>query len=301
MNIKIFLLKKQCFKFLIIKLLIVLSYLGMNDLKGQTFNQTELKLKDFFDSLSVEKNDTFKLMYCDSIENVLNTVLVSNESFTFPFDQLKYLGKITADDNLLRVYIWNITFNDGTFKYFGFIQYKLKVKKEYKMLTFKLNDKSLEIKRPETFVGNHEEWFGVLYYQIVVKTFGKKTYYTMLGWDGADDLINTKIIEILTFNALGEPTFGASIFELGNESPKRILFHFGNQQKMSLLYEKNNDRIVYDHLSPSKPEYEGMYQYYGADFSYDALHFEKGKWKYRPAIDARNSKTKFDLYKRNKN
>ena len=48
---------------------------------------------------------------------------------------------------------------------------------------------------------------------------------------------------------------------------------------MMLRYDDKLKMIVFDHLSPSKPSYEGKYQYYGPDFSYDGLIFEKGKCK----------------------
>jgi len=46
--------------------------------------------------------------------------------------------------------------------------------------------------------------------------------------------------------------------------------------------------IVFDHLSPSRPEFKDMHQYYGPDFSYDGLRFESGQWVLVKDLDLRN-------------
>ena len=52
--------------------------------------------------------------------------------------------------------------------------------------------------------------------------------------------------------------------------------------------------IIYDHLSPTSPQLEGMYDFYVPDGSYDAFKWEKGKWVYIKDFDARTGKSKLD-------
>jgi hypothetical protein len=58
---------------------------------------------------------------------------------------------------------------------------------------------------------------------------------------------------------------------------------------MSLRYDPTHKRIVFDHLSPSKPSYEGNYEFYGPDFSYDAFTFIDNTWVLVENIDIRNN------------
>jgi hypothetical protein len=59
---------------------------------------------------------------------------------------------------------------------------------------------------------------------------------------------------------------------------------------MSLRYEEDRKRIVFDHLSPPDASLKGQTQYYGPDLSYDAYYWKKGRWQLRENIDARNRK-----------
>ena len=61
-----------------------------------------------------------------------------------------------------------------------------------------------------------------------------------------------------------------------------------------LKFDENEKQIVFDHLSPKSPQFTGQYQYYGPDFSYDALEFKKGKWVYIKDVDVRNGKSEKD-------
>ena len=50
-----------------------------------------------------------------------------------------------------------------------------------------------------------------------------------------------------------------------------------------------NTMIIFDHLIPIEPMYQGIKAYYGPDFTYDAYRIEKkGGWRFEENIDARN-------------
>jgi len=65
---------------------------------------------------------------------------------------------------------------------------------------------------------------------------------------------------------------------------------------MSLKFheKKKKNLIIFDHLSPTSPQLEGMYDFYVPDGSYDGFTWEKGKWIYIKDIDARSGKTRND-------
>ena len=57
---------------------------------------------------------------------------------------------------------------------------------------------------------------------------------------------------------------------------------------MMLRFDEREELIVFDHLAPMEPKYEGDRSYYGPDFSYDALEFKKGKWILIENVELRN-------------
>ena len=46
---------------------------------------------------------------------------------------------------------------------------------------------------------------------------------------------------------------------------------------MTLRWDEKEKLIIWDHLAPIESKYEGMPEFYGPDFTHDALKFKKGK------------------------
>jgi len=251
-----------------------------------TFRAYEDSLKFYFDKIASTNERTEKEAFNVQIIQIFNTILSDEASFEYPFDSLKYLGKMTSDDKLLRIYNWNLSFIDGTFAYFGFLQYYNKEKKKFQI--YPLIDKRNEITDPKNEILTPDRWLGVLYYEIVTHTVSKKKYYTLLGWDGNDLFTNKKVVEILSFSGSGVPRFGAPIIRAGTKTFKRLIFEYSNRAAMTLSYFPDDKRLVFDHLSPTEPKFKDMYQFYGPDFSYDSFVLKKGKWYFEGDIDFRN-------------
>ncbi len=239
----------------------------------------------YFDQLANEINDTRKLELNNHINSYFKQALTSEESFTYPFDSLKYVGIISSDDNKLRIITWNIPYSDRTYQYFGFIQYK-KSKRSYAF--YELNDKSEGIKNPELAVLNNKNWFGALYYKIIVNKYKGTEYYTLLGADLNNLFTKKKIIDVLYFDKKGFPVFGKKVFKNKTTPIARVIFEFSAQTNMTLTYDNQKEMIVYDHLSPSRPSLQGQFEFYGPDFSYDGLKYERGIWNAYSDIDVRN-------------
>lgn len=223
-----------------------------------------------------------KFMTC--LRKALNT----EGAFDFPFDSLKTIGKLTAPDNSFRIFNWNIPNDDGTYTYYGFLmvnQAKALTGKKGRMVKdqyviYELIDKSNEIRNPELTVCSPEKWYGALYYKIIKTSDKDKNYYTLLGWDGNNQVTWKKVIDVLTFDKQGNPIFGEkNLFQRGRRSSKRVIFEFRAEMVMTLHWDEGNNRIVYDHLAPEVAGAEGMYQYYSQTFNYDAFVWKKGEWK----------------------
>jgi len=255
---------------------------------GQTnFIQWQAELKTLLENLARERNDSLKLIKNNAFKVKFKQTLEAENSFLFSFDSLQTIGKLVSEDQMVKVYTWNIHLNSGEFLYFGFIQNKIKKTKD-KVYLWELTDQSATVLKPATDVLSPENWFGALYYEIIAAKKGKSKHYLLLGWDGNTDFSTKKLIEPLLFGSNGKPKFGAAVFVLKKGSFKRIIFEYSKRASMALRFDKKLNMIVFDHLSPSEPKYKDNYAYYGPDFSFDAFKFKKGKWVYIADIDARN-------------
>ena len=272
------------------------SQVELSEKDKQYFQAAELKLQAIQKKLFTTKNDSLKSVYNKEFLGLLDTTLSAELSFYYPFDSLTQIARLTSPDNKFKIINWNIYKGDGSFFYFGFLQtFDAKTKKyEY----FKLVDKSMTVKNPETYVGEPDKWFGMLYYKIIKC----KDYYTLLAWDGNDKLTQRKFIDILYFKDNGDPIFGKDEFKFPKKNPRRIMFEYSTEITMSLKYNEEKGMIIFDHLAPKDQYMEGQFQYYGPDFSYDAFDYSKGTWKFVPDIDIKNIKNKKDTitHKENK-
>ena len=284
------------------KNLVILPLLVWSNLSAQN---TEV-LKKYEDSLKVlqipmyrGKADAAKETANEKFKRIFSDALKQDKSFDFPFDSLKEIGRIYSPDRTFRIINWDIPKADGTYDYFGLVQVYDAKTKTY--VVHELTDKSQDVKTPETYSGTADKWYGMLYYKIIPVKYKKKKYYTLLGFDPNDNLTAKKVIDVLTFSNGTVPKFGADIFKMEKRSPKRVVFEYSSKAVMSLKYNEEHKVIVFDHLTPSVPQFDGQFQYYGPDFSLDALKFEKGKWVYIADVDERNPGSSKDAKYNNPN
>ena len=190
----------------------------------------------------------------------------------------------------MRVYTWILKKDSGTYQYFGFVHYKNKSKKRYEIIA--LNDNSENIRRPKNEQLDNKNWYGALYYEIIyIKKKGRK-YYTLLGWDGNNDVSTKKIVDVMYFSGKEIIKFGASIFRAGKTTTKRFIIEYNTNSNISVRYEKEENRIVFDHLIPIRKDLYGLYEYYVPDGTYNALKYINGKWILKNDIDANNPTSK---------
>ncbi len=242
-------------------------------------------------------NDSVKTLN-DRINKDFEAVLQKEGSFDYPFDSIFPVGKVVSDDGLVRIFTWYMVRADGSHAHSGFLQYYNKSEK--KVLLYPLIDKSDEIEDVENKTLSNEEWFGATYYQIVDSKSVFGPLYVLLGWDGNTIYSHKKILESLVFTEGGRPKFGKPVFVSGRIKAKRIIFEYSRMASMMLEYNKDLNMIVMDHLSPSKPMYQGNPQFYGPDLSYDAFKPEGDYWVYYPAIDYKPVEKKKWLKRRSK-
>jgi hypothetical protein len=252
----------------------------------------KLSLKEIEDTLSVlmksiysDNTNLIKEEANNKFQSLLRISLYKDGSFDYPFDSLKHIGKIKSEDGKIRIFTWNLPQSGGYQKYFGFLMYK---KGKNNSQIFELNDSRKEISEPVNEILSAKKWLGNLYYSIVEETYKGQAYYILLGLDFNNLFSSKKVIDVLTFNKNSEPVFGSNIFKVGDAILKRVIFEFSARATMSLRYINESKTIVFDHLSPSRPDFTDNYQFYGPDFTYDGFRFEKGFWVYVRNLDLRN-------------
>jgi hypothetical protein len=263
-----------------------------------TLQDYESDLSDNFDSLF--KSDGVKFILPDRAKDSLNDIinktfreaLLQPESYKYSFSKLSRVGALWSKDKKLRVFTWNVKYENGTYKYFGYLQHYNEKKKSWDLFT--LVDKSDSMTDVSHVTLTPNLWYGVSYYQIIEVKSGSKVYYTLLGWDGNNYLSQKKVIELLYFTRSGIPRFGKSVFKIGRKKSRRVIFEYNSQVVMALTYDKRYKRIVFDHLRPSPKNMKGNYKFYVPDGSYDAFEWKGGKWVYIDDFDAKNPKTKIN-------
>lgn len=270
----------------------IFSQRQLSESEADKFSLYQDSLKSLTKDMFRSRSDAVKLLANEKFLSLMQTTLETERSFYFDFDSLVDIGRLRSPDNTFRIINWNLPMEDGTHQYYGFIQsYSKKTRKQE---LFKLIDMSDEIPNPENYVSDNKKWYGMLYYKIISVKYKNITYYTLLGWDGNNNLSQKKFIEPISFSSGGTPKFGGADFEIEKKNPKRIVYEYSANIVMSLKYDEQAQLIVADHLSPINQGLEGQYQFYGPDFTYDAYRFKKGKWIHEKNYDARNEKSKLD-------
>ncbi len=223
------------------------------------------------------KRDPHAKKFYDSFAEKITTA----GSFDYAFDSLKNIGSIYSPDRALRIFTWNIPVGLNDQLYFGLALYFSRSDNNY--IVVKLNNPTglNQLKK----IG---EWPGALYYEVVQTKHAGQKYYTLLGFNFDTPLSNKKVIDILSIDDYNELYFCKELIRYDNKIVDNIEFVYNEKASMSLRYDQDKKMIIFDHLSPSKPSLEGKYEFYGPDFTYDGLKFEKGIWEHYLNINITN-------------
>lgn len=225
--------------------------------------------------------DSLNALFIEKMENVL----AEDWSFDHPFSTLTTIGKITSQDEEVKIISWNIERDNGMQDYHAYILKKKRKKDGHYLI--KLNDNSNNLPQQPDETLEADNWYGALYYDIVDVQRGKKTYYTLFGYDANNERSTIKLLDVLFF-AGKTPRFGAPLFETEDGYAKRVFFEHASKAVMSLKYDPKRNMIIFDHLSPESPGLAEFREFYVPDMSYDAYYFENNKWRLKEDIIAIN-------------
>ena len=234
-------------------------------------NYSNIQKADEFTRYKLAENFYSEMVLC------LNT----KGSFDFSFTELNNIGSIYSADRRIRIFTWNIPYGIADNLYYGIIQFYSPRTKSYLLA---------QLNRPDSLIAKMPDgsWHGALYYSIVETKHAGRKYYTLLGYDLNTPLSNKKLIEMISIDDFDELYFCEKLINYEGRMVNRIVFEYNEKAVMSLKYNENLKMIVFDHLSPSRPSLTGKYEFYGPDFTYDGLKWEKGIWMYYSNINVTN-------------
>jgi len=206
--------------------------------------------------------------------------LKTEHSFSYPFDSLKSVSKLYAPDSSFRIFSWQIERDESYFRQFGAIQLNTK---DGSLELIPLYDQSDNAENPVDSIRSNKNWIGALYYNIVMKEYKGKKYYTLLGYDDNDMASTKKWIEVLTFDNNNQPVFGGRYFDYKQDSIKpaqpayRFCLEYKKDTRARLNYDPEMDMIVFDHLISESNEPNKKFTLI-PDGDYEGFKWSNGKW-----------------------
>jgi hypothetical protein len=228
--------------------------------------------------------DSEKQLAAAKLETMFSEYYSDPAHFELELDSVPFLGQLSSEDGVIRMLCWNLVLESDDYQYHCVMRHKLK--KEAVVIT--VFQDNVDWKRIEHKPIRANNWYGALYYKILANRYRRKTYYTILGWDGKDNITNRKVVDVISIQGKSV-ILGSSIFRNEKELPvHRLIYEYANDVSMALNFDEKEKMIVMDHLAPEDSRFVGQYQFYGPDFSYDALKFKKGAWIFERDVFAKN-------------
>ncbi|MBQ3677422.1 MAG: hypothetical protein II926_08690 [Bacteroidales bacterium] len=275
---------------------ILLGFICVSEIVAQNkdFSIAEFNLVTIYSRISRFESEEDNIKNNKIFSEMLDSVLRIPETFNYPFNDLK-IGKVTAPDQTFRIFTWFMVHTNGTYEVFGYFQRYFKATNTVEV--YPLIDKSATMKDPLMANCTPQNWYGATYYDIRMDKYDGITTYYLLGWVPNTTYTQKKVIETFRFDKKDKPSFGYQTVELkGKGFKKRVIFEYSAKQTMMLRYEKRKKMYVLDHLAAAEPRYEGIYEYYGPDFSIDGYKFRQGKLRYVSDIDLHSPRQKASDY-----
>ena len=271
-------------KFLIILLLLLsvsaraqkITPANQKALKG-----IETKLQHYADQMVLDTIAVNRFSADSAFVKNMVTALRVQGSFNYRFDSIKTVAKLYPPDSSFRIFTWELQRDEGYFRQQGFIQMKTA---DGSLKLYPLFDASDYggINLTDSVRGTRN-WIGAIYYGMVAKQYNGQTYYTLFGLDDNDILTTRKWIDVLTFDAAGQPRFGAPVFDYKEDSLKapqpayRFLMEFKKDANVRMVYDPAMDMIIFEHLISENSQLWRKDTLI-PDGDYEGFTWTNGKW-----------------------
>jgi hypothetical protein len=251
----------------------------LTEAQEKVFGASEDSLKKLSHDI-VFSNFTGQRFRSDSLFiRMLVRALKEKNSFYYPFDSLQGISHLYAPDTSFRIFTWQLKKDEMTFFHRGAIQMRTK---DGSLKLIPLHDVSEFAVHPEDSVRSPKNWIGAIYYKIILKTFNGKKFYTLLGYDDYGISSTKKWMEVMSFNADGEPVFGGGHIVYKDPTIKKTIWdrfniEYKKEASTTFNYNPKLDMIVYDELIPENNDSSKKYTYV-PDGEYQGFKWKNGQW-----------------------
>ena len=200
------------------------------------------QLQSIFEEVYNAPNDNQRYHANEAALQLFTEALGEENSFRWQWDFGTRVSVLTSADKKFRIITWPVVNDEGEFECFGFVQALNEKTDQYDVYT--LNDKSNEIVNRQEATLAPNNWFGAVYQELITTQHDGKNYYTLLGWNGVDNLTQRKIIEPVFFKSGGsQPQFGQNLFRK-DRNLRRVVLEYTNTAMVNLRYEEQTVRKV---------------------------------------------------------
>lgn len=231
------------------------------------------------------ENDSLRFVANQFLTDTFYKIISIDSSFSASFTEFSNISILMDADKRIRICTWTVPNFDGEhYSYFGFLQIRDEKKNVFRSIP--LNDSSSTLLKPESEKLTPDRWLGAVYYTLIPVEQKNKTYYTLLGWKGKNKKVTQKVIEILSVEK-NTIRFGMPVIKMGSVYKSRVIYSYNSEASMALRYEKNNSRIVADHIigTNNKDTDDSTPFLNGPDGSYDGFYLSKNKWIFSADVD----------------
>lgn len=262
------------------------------------------ELQELFERVKSAPTDNERYLANEQVLQLFNDALAEYNSFKWKWQFDRMVSVLTSPDEKFRIITWPVLRDDGSMECFGFVQ-SFNEKEEYYDV-FMLQDRSDELLNREESVLTADSWLGMVYQELIMVEHDGRTFYTLLGWNGVDNVTERKVIEPITFHN-STPQFGQNLFRR-EKNIRRVVLEYTNNAMVNLKYDEQTLRttetkrikdkkgkvhveridhdvkakmIIFDKCEPQIPGMEGLYQYYIPSGQELAYVFVDGKWELR--------------------
>lgn len=247
------------------------------------FQAYEDTMNQFSEILFTDPDEKTRKLASHNMIFTLKAALNQPNSFHYGFEGMTAVSIIQPEDAKFRIFTWQFTFNNNTYRYFGAIQMNTE-----ELTIYPLVDYSVVMGDVDRLVTDNERWLGALYYGVKKFNDGERDYYVLFGYDGNNAFSTKKLADVLWFTDSGEIRFGAPLFYVpaekeGEEDPQplfRYILEYKKGVTATIRYTDEFDKIMYDNLIPINDQSEGMYFNYVPDGSYQGFIWKKDRFEH---------------------
>lgn len=204
--------------------------------------QYQSDLVQLFDQTIAAPTDNERYHANEAAVQLLTEALGADNSFRWEWDFGNKVSVLTSPDKKFRIFTWPIVNDAGEYECFGIVQALNERTKEYDV--YQLNDRSEVIINRQEDILSPDRWYGAVYQELITTSYDGRTYYTLLGWNGVDNLTQRKVIEPICFKSGGSmPQFGQNLFRK-EPNLRRVVLEYSHNAMVTLRYEEQYLRFT---------------------------------------------------------